>query len=74
MTVTLKKLNLYLQSRAPQIELVRGKGYFYFADSDISGDCVNLPDSIPVCYLRSLTWRQWTDDIDAAVAQFNREN
>lgn len=73
-TVTLKNLNQYLQSSVPQLELVRGRGYFYFADSEESDCCVTLPNSIYVCYLRQQDWKAWTDDIDKAIGQFVCEN
>tara|TARA_B100000579_G_scaffold394177_1_gene371352 strand:+ start:853 stop:1113 length:261 start_codon:yes stop_codon:yes gene_type:complete len=74
MKPTIKKLNTYLQARVPQIQVVRGNGYFYFADSDDSPICVNLPESIYVCYLNHLTLEQWHLEMDQAVAQFEKDN
>lgn len=65
--VTLKKLNAYLQVRAPRLELVKGKGYFYFADRNIEMDAFDLPDSVYVYALNHLSLERWYEVIDAAL-------
>lgn len=74
MKPTLKKINTYLQARAPHIQVIKGKGYFYFADTDDSELCRHLPDSIYVCHLNHLTLEHWYREMDIAIKQFEKQN
>ncbi len=70
--VTLNNLNEYLQSQLPNLELVKGKEYFYFADLP-NAPTSKLPDSIQRAKLGT-NWKSWISDLDDAVAQWNKEN
>ena len=72
MKATLKTINTYLHKWAPQIELVKGKGYFYFADT--TERFTNLPTSIYVYAICRLTQKQWEKEMDASIAIFKIEN
>jgi hypothetical protein len=69
----MKALNLYLQAKEPALELVKGRGYFYFANSD-GFDCTNLPPSICIYALRSQSLEDWKHDIDNALLWHRANN
>jgi hypothetical protein len=73
--VTMKNLNEYLGNLAP-LELVKGNGYFWFAQSaSVPLDCTkDVPESIPVCHLNHLTGDKWWREMDNAAAQWNADN
>ena len=78
---TLKKVNDYLQSQTPELELVKGEGYFYFVDTLTDDEIKNWfdgfyenPDSIYVCHLCHLTLERWQEVIDGAVKQYHHDN
>ena len=48
------------------VELVRGKGYFYFADITDEPIAEKIP-SVYTNYLRSMTFRQWYLHVENAV-------
>ena len=74
MPATLKKINEYLQSKVPGIELVKGRGYFYFADTPASESCAFPPDSICIYALNHQSLDEWKKDMDRAVKQFKERN
>jgi hypothetical protein len=47
------------------VELVRGKGYFYFADITDEPVADKIP-SVYTPYLRSMTFRQWYEHVEKA--------
>ena len=48
------------------VELVRGKGYFYFADITDEPVADKIP-SVYTFYLRSMTFRQWYEHVEKSV-------
>lgn len=78
---TLKTVNNYLQSHTPELELVKGEGYFYFIDT-LTDDQIKsrfdgfyeVPDSIYVCHLCHLSLEKWREVIDGALKQYREVN
>ena len=78
---TLKKVNDYLQSQTPELELVKGEGYFYFVDTLTDDEIKNwfdgyyeTPDSIYVCHMCQVTLEKWKEFIDYAVMQYHQDH
>ena len=78
MKATLKKINEYLQSKVPALELVKGRGYFYFADADPQKWGYThhwaLPPSIYIYALRQQSLEAWKRDMDKAVSWYGTNN
>jgi len=67
--LTIKTVNRAISSTG--LELVRGKGYFYFVAA--SGDAVDV-DSIPVFSINHLTLSRWIEEAEDAAFQHNKKN
>tara|TARA_R110000824_G_scaffold139019_1_gene303941 strand:- start:344 stop:685 length:342 start_codon:yes stop_codon:yes gene_type:complete len=76
MKPTIKNINKYLQAKVPQLQFVKGRGYFYFSHADDvpEDESYIMPDSIYTYALHQLDWERWTWEIDRAVAQFEIDN
>ena len=76
MKPTIKNINKYLQAKVPQLQFVKGHGYFYFSHADDVPEeqCYIMPESIYTYALHQLDWERWTWEIDRAVAQFEIDN
>jgi len=66
MKATMKNLNAHIAQKYPTygLELVRGNGYFYFANN---GPVYFEPDSIQVCYLHQVDFARWCTFIDFSI-------
>jgi hypothetical protein len=65
--LTIKTVNKAIQKVHPQIELVRGEGYFYIVGmDDLMKDkvCMLYSTSIPVYRLSHLTLEQWVESVN----------
>ena len=57
--LTLNKVNKTLQKYDPEVELVKGNGYFYFC----GGDCSDwYTSSVYVCRLNQLSLDRWIEE------------
>ena len=70
---TLKALNKYLQERVPELELVNGQGYFYFANTEHAEHATYLPESIYVYRLSHMALPDWKSNLDRAILRFKTE-
>ena len=70
MRVTMNNLNALLKPHG--LELVKGNGYFYFAELE-GCQVKNIPDSIYCHALNHGTWKQWERDMEDAIEQSKRE-
>lgn len=65
--LTCKQINKVIQQKYPNLELVRGDGYFYLLGTigdTVNHDVANWPEgSIYVCRLNHMTMEQWIDTI-----------
>jgi len=65
--ITLEKVNKYIQSIYPEIELVKGKGYFYvYSDNEEIGLKLSglYTTSISVCNIRDLNLYLWLERVE----------
>lgn len=61
---TLKTINLHIADFG--VELIKGKGYFYFADITDKPVADTIP-SVYTCHLRSMTLMQWYEYVEQAI-------
>jgi len=72
---TITQVNKYIHNKYPDIDLVRGEGYFYITSDD---DVVNeklaglYTTSIPVFSIRHQTFDTWMNDIENLLLDVNR--
>ena len=73
--VRLVRVNEYLAKKIPGVELVKGKGYFYFSWKTgfaIREPWPKLPGPVYVYAITHLSWEKWKGVIDSAAAEFHR--
>ena len=75
MRLALKTINKEIQKHFPQLELVKGEGYFYFISDDV--DIYGLDSTSIYCYkLNDLSLNSWiseAENVDKKLTEYKRD-
>ncbi len=59
MRATLKKIQAHIDTIDPELEFVKGEGYFYFSFKDWKNATKDEPDSLMIYAMNHMTLEEW---------------
>lgn len=65
---TLKKLQAVVDTLAPEFEIVKGEGYFYFSMKDTASNA-KYPESIYIYAMNQMTLEEWTEYLEGHLGE-----